>query len=244
MATLEGQRHLLDRLRVIYTQPDRTVGICENLENVLPPGSLELQPLLNLLRDLCKLWPEWSGDILYPVPSAQPYAGRLSRTAPSRAYTEALHDGRLWDEGAPYGHSRWLLLGWLINELDKRAIDDPITRRGLLTRLQEVQLEVADREIPDGLCSAVVVTQSKLSGQEARLAYLEHWLMHKMWKQWPEYSGNKGYPVPHAHCSPAFAYERASAGGTLWSYGSDYGLARRRLLSWLINELEKEMPDA
>ena len=59
-------------------------------------------------------------------------------------------------------------------------------------------------------------------------------LMKSLWKRWPEYSGERMYPVPHPSASAWEAF------GTSWKWTrlTRYGRARRRLLDWLIQRTE------
>jgi hypothetical protein len=56
-------------------------------------------------------------------------------------------------------------------------------------------------------------------------------------EQWPEFSGDRGYPVPHPSKSPDVAFDLVST-EDMWSPESAYGAARLRLLDWLIAKLE------
>ena len=58
-------------------------------------------------------------------------------------------------------------------------------------------------------------------------------------EEWPEFSGDRAYPVPHPDESPERAFNLAST-EDMWSPGSAYGAARLRLLDWLIAQLEAE----
>ena len=76
----------------------RSVGICKNLQIRLgtptrPPG----------LYPLFEQWPEFSGDIEYPVPSGDPWGTYL------RCEDK-------WDRGTKYGQARWRLLDFLIEK--------------------------------------------------------------------------------------------------------------------------------
>ena len=58
-------------------------------------------------------------------------------------------------------------------------------------------------------------------------------------EEWPEFSGDRSYPVPHPSESPDRAFVLAPT-GDMWSPESAYGAARLRLLDWLIARLEAE----
>lgn len=52
---------------------------------------------------------------------------------------------------------------------------------------------------------------------------------------WPEYSGDKDYPVRHGRCSSYHAYLYCDR----WTIFTQYGRARRRLLNYIIATLEQ-----
>ena len=60
-------------------------------------------------------------------------------------------------------------------------------------------------------------------------------------RQWPEGTGSFLFPVPalgykqNDNCSHAYA--QAKEDGNMWNPLYKYGRARRRLLTWLINQL-------
>jgi hypothetical protein len=53
---------------------------------------------------------------------------------------------------------------------------------------------------------------------------------------WPEHSGMMDYPVPHHKLTAYKAYQTCLS---RWTRLTRYGRARRRLLNYIINELEK-----
>jgi len=55
-------------------------------------------------------------------------------------------------------------------------------------------------------------------------------------KKWPEFSGDRHFPVPNKSRSAQKAFMFIDY---LWG-DDDYGDARRRLCAWLADELEKE----
>jgi hypothetical protein len=58
-----------------------------------------------------------------------------------------------------------------------------------------------------------------------------------LFKAWPEYSGNLGYPVPLEGWDPASAYHKTD---DLWDPDNAYGAARWRLLNFMIWELTRD----
>ena len=85
-----------------------------------------------------------------------------------------------------------------------------------------------------GICSTVTLGAQS---PEVRLERLN--LLTGLMEKWPEFSGDRAYPVPHPIESPDKAFYLASA-EEMWSPVSAYGAARLRLLDWLIARLEAE----
>ncbi len=71
------------------------------------------------------------------------------------------------------------------------------------------------------------------SGQELTFFMRKHGIS---FENWPEFSGDIVYPVPHKKYSPFKAYVQCVF---CFNVFTRYGRARRRLLSWLIKEFEK-----
>ena len=85
-----------------------------------------------------------------------------------------------------------------------------------------------------GICSEVTLGASS---PEIRYGCLR--LLKDLMEQWPEFSGDRAYPVPHPDKDPKMAFDLASP-KEMWSPESAYGAARLRLLDWLISQLEAE----
>ena len=95
--------------------------------------------------------------------------------------------------------------------------------------------EENERFDPDlGICNAVVRGAPSPEIRSGRLG-----LLNDLMEEWPEFSGDRSYPVPHPSESPDRAFDHACA-EEMWSPGSAYGAARLRLLDWLIARLEAE----
>jgi hypothetical protein len=60
-------------------------------------------------------------------------------------------------------------------------------------------------------------------------------MMNNLFISWPEYSGEPSYPVPHDTMEPEEAYLEIS---DIWE--GEYGDSRKRLLAFLIAELQKD----
>ena len=85
-----------------------------------------------------------------------------------------------------------------------------------------------------GICNAVTRGEASPGVRSGCLR-----LLSDLMEKWPEFSGDRAYPVPHPDESPDMAFDLASA-EDMWSPGSVYGAARLRLLDWLIAQLETE----
>ena len=109
----------------------------------------------------------------------------------------------------------------------------------LLKNLKDVRCEVREHTYtwinPEfGICNAVVRGMSSLAVRSGCLS-----LLLDLMEQWPEFSGDRAYPVPHPDKDPKMAFDLASP-KEMWSPESAYGAARLRLLDWLIAKLEAE----
>ena len=85
-----------------------------------------------------------------------------------------------------------------------------------------------------GICNAVTCGESS---PEVRSGCLD--LLSDLMEEWPEFSGDHSYPVPHPSENPERAFDLAST-EDMWNPESAYGAARLRLLDWLIDQLEAE----
>lgn len=59
-------------------------------------------------------------------------------------------------------------------------------------------------------------------------------VLRPLFREWPEYSGNPVFPVPHPSLTAREAYSRLD---DQWDAFTPYGQARLRLLNWLIDTL-------
>jgi len=94
------------------------------------------------------------------------------------------------------------------------------------------EIERFDPEV--GICNAVACGAQSPEVRSGCLRLLSYLMV-----GWPEFSGYRGYPVPHPSESPDNAFYLASA-EDMWNPESAYGAARLRLLDWLIARLEVE----
>lgn len=105
--------HALCEIRKRRTAP--CYGICTHLTGLLDRDheQPEVQRAVQLFRVLCTEWPEYSGDIEYPV-----WTDRSM--GPDCQYAQAQETGTMWDSSTDYGAARWRLLDWAIAELEVR----------------------------------------------------------------------------------------------------------------------------
>lgn len=105
MALTETQRKALNyltRLRKKGPQ-DFNLGICDNV-------LLTSAEIIEVFYPLYIQWPEYSGSLIYPVPSYVEYVPAME------AYLEF---GNIWNRTTKYGQARWRLLDFLIAQLEK-----------------------------------------------------------------------------------------------------------------------------
>lgn len=101
---------LLNALRDVKERPYR--GICSSVWRTVPFDHPHKMEVSQLLDNLFQRWPEFSGNVGYPVPHPT--------LAASSAYmmgTYGLNDVSMWR--GEYGESRRRLLNWMIDELSK-----------------------------------------------------------------------------------------------------------------------------
>lgn len=100
----------------------------------------------------------------------------------------------------------------------------------LLTALLQIQQEVLVPE--EGICTNVEMATFSIQGADD-LAMIT--IMADIWKNWPEFSGHGRYPVPFKDRDPKDTFHAAFS---MWE--STYGESRRRLLNFLIEQLQVE----
>lgn len=103
---LVALRHLKEPRGVI----NKEFGICHNiclLTNYDIPASVKMKSLFSK-------WPQYSGDIMYPVPATfRPH----SEIAAGVAFRSSKRF--MWCKWLPYGRKRWALVDFMIAELEK-----------------------------------------------------------------------------------------------------------------------------
>lgn len=103
---------LLEALRTIKDNGPTIdlAGICDNIGDLLKDKE-HLSHMLYQFKSLYLQWPEFSGRVVFPVPS--PYI----MLSPGDVY--GISKGtEMWDKDSEYGSSRWRLLNWCINKLE------------------------------------------------------------------------------------------------------------------------------
>lgn len=100
----------------------------------------------------------------------------------------------------------------------------------LLAALLQIQQKVL---VPgEGICYNVEITTFNVEGADD-LAMNQR--MATIWHEWPEYSGDHRYPVPYKDCDPMTTFHGFDR---LWE--GEYGDSRKRLLAFLIAELQEQ----
>lgn len=100
----------------------------------------------------------------------------------------------------------------------------------LLTALLQIQQEVL---VPgEGICYNVEMATFNTEGADD-LAMNR--MMSDLWVKWPEFSSHGRYPVPFKDRDPKDTFH-----GTSIMWESIYGESRKRLLTFLIAELQKD----
>jgi len=97
---------LLDIKRIVETTIDYNYkGICDlySIYHEYP-----LRDCLTQAGVFWHEWPEYSGDVFYPIPAQREFYN------PTREYHDTTN---MWDQENPYGRARMRLLDWLIKQL-------------------------------------------------------------------------------------------------------------------------------
>lgn len=177
------------------------------------------------LQDIFELWPEFSGDVQFPVPSFI-----VNKSA---VYEYLVTSGQdYWNRSTEYGAARWRLVEHTKFHLEQR-----------LATLKEMQLvvqaltEIKEHRITKwGICDNVTTWFIK-SGADDPPAVWYDTAMEAM-TLWPEYSGDINYPVKSPNrWSSLLAAFHAYHEFNRWE--GDYGAARFRLLDYLIEYYSK-----
>lgn len=139
-----------------------------------------------------------------------------------------------------------------------------------LCRMTKVQLSAADPEpvyLTLGICSMLSAMDDLEPSSAVSWPVVGRYKANLM-ERWPESSGSRAYPVsvPWEYLTLVEVEALANAGvyggdeddaiagalfdlvcdealydGNFWDRGTEYGMARWRLLDWMIEELEKEL---
>ena len=82
-----------------------------------------------------------------------------------------------------------------------------------------------------GLCQELYLLR-----EEGVISSIDRGQVKRLTYKWPEFSGERRFPVSHPTKTPEEAYTTTR---NLWSLWTTYGRARRRMCAWLADELEK-----
>lgn len=107
------------------------------------------------------------------------------------------------------------------------------TAKRLLKCLQEKPVET------EGICNMLHHNQQPYDWKEKDEESL---LLKKLFKQWPLFSGDELYPVPHPNCVGRVNHSRAEgafhSATNLWD-DSPYGNLRKQLHAFCVEQLQK-----
>lgn len=106
----------------------------------------------------------------------------------------------------------------------------------LLAALLKIQ-EEGPSEPVEGICYNVEMATFHTEGADDVMMFD---IMSNLFRQWPEYSGNDLFPVPYTEDGERCADPDSAfyAIDNLWE--GEYGDSRKRLLAFLIAELQKD----
>jgi hypothetical protein len=108
MNLIQQKALVLEALVKLQDDPEileEGMGICANLAWELH-NEVTCEQCTEIEQALFKAWPEYSGDLYYPVPA--------EGCAPHEAYNDT---DNMWDSDTAYGQARWRLLNFMIWEL-------------------------------------------------------------------------------------------------------------------------------
>lgn len=92
---------------------------------------------------------------------------------------------------------------------------------------------LSGRNFYTGLCYETVHSTTVRSDR------VEKWLK-TQFKQWPEWSGDRDYPVPAGAMHPINAYNKAADNDSMLSRTTRYGRNRWKLLNFLIRQAKAQ----
>lgn len=127
MTLSNAESGLLKVLEVIRADKNRpkSFGICGavsglwfNSPALVSDPSTHYGSVRRILSELFKLWPQFSGNIYYPVPDPN------SSSDPIWAYDYAQDFERMWDRRTLYGRLRWELLNYCIDTLKGKQVSE------------------------------------------------------------------------------------------------------------------------
>lgn len=219
---------LLAALMDIKVKGPVDTGICGNVY-LKVPGMYDDDDVMKCLHNLFLEWPEYSGNMGYPVASPLPAASCVT----AFGYLE------LWT--GEYGSARIRLLNFCIRKLEsevqwqeafeqRNACPVPVPpgprspMKRVLSDLRHVKKILGAGHIPSsGICNYV------LGGAD------EGEILYRLFESWPECSGSLVYPVDAPRDSP-YHYSEAYLNLPRWT--GEYGSSRIRLLNFCIRQLE------
>lgn len=211
-----------DKLIEIGNNPTVTDGICENLRKALYRSADNCNGSYLVIKRHWELWPEYSGDDIYPIKSPL-------GTTPRHIY---LTTNNLWDKSNAYGEARHKLVEFLISSISRdlellKGLEGFTYEQVTEFLIRLTMLKTYGPTSPEnGICANVEFSDNKNKLLLSMLIY-----------RWPLRSGSLSYPVPPSgefeSASSAFNYSR-----DMWSGSAEYSKSRLALLDFLIAQAE------
>ncbi len=239
MDKIDAKRVLLDVLTTIQTNGPTNVelGLCLNITDQLIGTPREEMDLIRTLNnDLCEMWPEFSGNRVYPI--------SVSELDPEDQYDAILFENlSMWDKDCEYCQARWRLLTWLISELE-RQITLYEVRVNMLSALKRIKAN-GPQNPKAGLCTALDMETDWLKIAALSEQVTMRSVRNGLFERWPEFSGDICYPIVDKNMdliAPQQYFWSLRLNAT-WDKGGTYGQLRWRLVDWMIEQLESEISE-
>lgn len=110
-------RALLEALKNIKANgpSDLDSGICHNVERRVTKDQNIQMPfeVREKMRQLFRDWPNYSGDQVFPIPHPRKWNSQYF----------AYKNLSTWSKRGEYGRSRWALVDWMIEQLEKELAE-------------------------------------------------------------------------------------------------------------------------
>lgn len=206
------------------------IGLCNNVRWELEDRGIHYNDLYQFrywIKEQFPHWPHYSGDLGFPVPSMD----KDVRTMDAYYHSGDLYVGE-------YGDMRKNLAGFLARRLKDESVD---LARASVRACIIMGLEKADAgnypetwDKSEGICYNMSCLMTFNDHFAVRHEIRQE--MKRIFKAWPEFSGDVTWPICNGDVDPKKSYLFAK---DKWT-NSKYGKARKRLLKFLIEKLKSE----